>query len=240
MDSIQGMLKKTWPSTLWSRSKLMVPLPQSALRPRNALNDNDLHGFRTKQVESEEKTLSDGLLGIKNKKKKTTIKLSSEKIHLWWSQCICSFFYSVWATCMCEAVLGLLGVWSKPVQFQQMSCGGRRRGRSTGECQLWVQEDGCLEKLVLVFLVHMCFTASAWRQSHHAQAEACLAQCDVPHIPSDMQEVSGKRGHREKSGPNAKRFADYTHMEIHRSTIITSILSPNLILCKVILGLGIA
>lgn len=146
----------------------------------------------------------------------------------------------LWDTCMCQAVLGLLGVWSEPAQFQQMSCGGRRGGRNTGECQLWVQVDGCLEKLVLVFLVHMCFTASAWRQSHLGQAEACLAQCEVPHIPSDMQEVSGKRGHQEKSGPNAKRFADYTRVEIQRSTIITSILSPNLILCKVILGLGIA
>lgn len=62
---------------------------------------------------------------------------------------------------MCQVVLGLLGVCSEPVQFQQVSCGGRRGGRNTAECQLWIQEDGCLEKLLLVFLVYMCFTASA-------------------------------------------------------------------------------
>lgn len=66
-------LAKTWPSTVWSRSRLMVPLPQSALRPQNAapqsaLNDNDLHGFRTKQMEAQQKTLLNGLLGTENKK----------------------------------------------------------------------------------------------------------------------------------------------------------------------------
>lgn len=58
----------------------MVPLPQSALRlqsavPQNALNDSHLRGFRAKQVQSQEKTLSNGLLGIKNNKRKITSKL---------------------------------------------------------------------------------------------------------------------------------------------------------------------
>lgn len=163
-------------------------------------------------------------------------KLSTQKIHLWWYQCICSFYSEI------PAVSGSVGlaeclIWTSAVSTDVLWWEKRRKEHK------WVSvvgTSGCLEKLVLVFIVHMCFTASTWRQSHHTQAEACLAQHEVPHSPSDMQEVSGRRGQQEKTGSNAKLFGDYTHMETHRSTIITSILSPNLILCKVILGLGIA
>lgn len=66
-------LTKTWLSIVWSKSKPMVPLPQSVLRPQNAapqsaLNDNDLHGFRIKQMKSQKKMLSSGLLSTKIKK----------------------------------------------------------------------------------------------------------------------------------------------------------------------------
>lgn len=48
-------LAETWLTTVWSRSKPTVLFLQSVLRPqsaapRSALNDNDLHDFRIKQI----------------------------------------------------------------------------------------------------------------------------------------------------------------------------------------------
>lgn len=232
-------LAMTWPSTVWSRSRLMVPLPQSALRPQNAalhsaLNDNDLCGFRTKQMESQEKTLSNGLFGTKNKKK------NYPQLRRYTCRSINAFApsFTRWYLHVSGSV-GLAGclIWTTAVSTDVLWWEKRRKEHR------WVSVVGTRwlsGKVSVSFSCPYVLIARAWRQNHHTQAEAFLAQREVPHIPSDIQEVSGKRGHQEKTGPNAKHFADYTRMEIHRSTIITSILSPNLILCKVILGLSIA
>lgn len=114
------------------------------------------------------------------------------------------------------------------------------------ECQLWVQEDGCLEELVLVSLVRMCFccqlrgggrclkTVIAPKQNLPCSA------CGHPVSSLTCWRCLGREDTKKKNVTDAKRFADRTRVEIHRSTVITSILSPNLILCKVIVGLSIA
>lgn len=64
--------------------------------------------------------------------------------------------------------------------------------------------------------------------------------CGCPTSRLTCWRCLGREDTKKKTATNAKHFADCTRVEIHRSTVITSILSPNLILCKVILELGIA
>lgn len=180
-------------------------------------------------------------------KTKNTPKLGTEKIHSQRYQCICSFFSSViWDTCVCQA--GCWTWWVFDLNQRNLNrclvVGEEEEHR--WECQLWVQKDGYLEELVLVSLVCLCFYWQLWGSGGCLKTEISPKQnlpcsaCGHPVSSLTCWRCLGRKDTKKKNVTNAKRFADCTRVEIHRSSIITSILSPNLILCKVILGVGIA
>lgn len=187
----------------------MLLLQQSVLRlqntaPQSALNDNDLCGFRIKQMKSQKKMLSSGLLIAKIKKAKNTPKLETEKIHLQRYQCICSSFTLLisWGTCMCQA-----GCWTWWVfDLNQYNL---RRYLVVGEGTTGESVSYGYRKMVVWYswcsLIHTCFlllpaTGQQWvpKDSLLTQGEPVLFSMWVLRIPFDMLEVSGKREYKEK------------------------------------------
>lgn len=237
-------LAKTWPSTAWSRSKLMVPLPQSALRPQN--EHHRVLWMTTIYMASEPNRWSHRRKHCQMDCWASRIKKKNYHQTISWENTLVVVSVHLLFLSLCLRYLHVSGsaghagclIWTSAVSTDVLRWEKRR------EEHRWVSVVGT--RRWLSGKVSVSFSCPRVLYCQHLKTEPphpsrslpCSVWC-APH-PSDMQEVSGKRGHREKTGPNAKCSADYTHMEIHRSTIITSILSPNLILCKVILGLSIA
>lgn len=194
-------------------------------------------------MKSQEKMLSNWLLSTKRKKPENSPKLETEKVNLQGYQYICCCFCSVfviWEPCMCQA--GCWAWWVFDLNQRNLDrclvVGEEEERRS--ERQLWVQQE-----LGLVSLVRVCFCCQLRGTGGCLKTVTSAKQnlpCSARGCPCPLWHAGGlwTKGIPRNNVTTVKCFADCTGVEIHRSTIITSILSPNLILFKVILGLGIA
>lgn len=192
-------LGKTWLNAIWPRSELMVPLEQSSQSLQNAasqtaLHDRVLHGFRIKHGHCRGKGYQLSCWAWRLKKK---LILTRWKLRKYTRRGINVFVPSF--TLSHLRYLHVSGrvldldrclIWNRAVLAAVLWCWEEHEW----EYQLWVQKDDCLEELILVSLVCVCFSCQLWGSSGHPRSEPSHpSSMWVPHIPFAMLELSRKR-----------------------------------------------